>query len=536
MTPSFKPVLADPKLKEMGIHTDEYRYDYSALSLTLKECERIGDDDRYLQIVRSIAKDDLFFLMYFVLGIPCNDPFVLARIYEVQDKHHMTLDLWAREHWKSTILTYALIIWEWIQNPHERIVIFSHTRGIAKGFLRRIKQTLETNILLKGAYPNVFFQKPETDAPKWSENDGIYVRRPKEYLEASLEAWGLVDGMPTSKHYTKRIYDDLITEKSVATPDQLRKVSDRFRLSESLGARGGEKRVIGTRYWHKDTYHEIMGNKRYTTRIYPAEIDDYGEAKFQGMPVYMTREELDAKFDEQGEYIYSAQMLQNPVAASQQKFYEHNIVYYKKTPYLHIYGLCDPANTKKKESSNSVMWVVGVDALRNFFLLDGIVDKLDLGERWEALVTLTQRWGIDAWGYEKYSMQADTSFFDLEMERTGIRFSIVPLGGGVAKDDRIKTLVPIFAKKRFIFPRSIIYKGKDGINHDLITEFITEEYLPFPFCPKDRLDALARILDPDLGVTFPTNRYIEDRDARMDSDPLNLRQSHTRKSNSWMSA
>ena len=104
---------------------------------------------------RKLCKTDLFFLLYFGLGREdVNQPFVVGCIREVEDRHDDTLDLWAREHYKSTIITYGLPFQELINDPENRICIFSHTRPIAKGFLRQIKQTLEGHVPVKKWFPD----------------------------------------------------------------------------------------------------------------------------------------------------------------------------------------------------------------------------------------------------------------------------------------------------------------------------------------------------------------------------------------------
>ena len=154
----------------------------------------------------------------------------------------------------STIITNGLPIQEKNRNPEERIAIFSHTRPIAKGFLRNIKLTLEGNPPVKRWFPDIFWAMPKRQAPKWSEDDGLIVKRKSFANESTLEAWGLVDGQPTSKHFTIRIYDDVVTRESVTTPEQIQKTQLAYELSESLGTEGGHKRVCGTHYSFADAY------------------------------------------------------------------------------------------------------------------------------------------------------------------------------------------------------------------------------------------------------------------------------------------
>ena len=86
------------------------------------------------------------------------------------------------------------------------------------------------------------------------------------YNEATLEAWGLVDGMPTSRHYTIRVYDDVVTKDSVSTSEQIRKTDDAFKLSQFLGARGGSVRVVGTRYHFADQYAKMKSSGAWELR------------------------------------------------------------------------------------------------------------------------------------------------------------------------------------------------------------------------------------------------------------------------------
>ena len=75
------------------------------------------------------------------------------RIREVQEEPNGYLDLWAREHAKSSIITYGLTIFDLMKDPELTFGIFSFSRGIAKDFLKLIKFECEENELLRECYP-----------------------------------------------------------------------------------------------------------------------------------------------------------------------------------------------------------------------------------------------------------------------------------------------------------------------------------------------------------------------------------------------
>jgi hypothetical protein len=201
------------------------------------------------------------------------------------------LDLWAREHYKSTVITFAKTIQDILIDPEITVGFFSHTRPIAKAFLRQIKQEFESNETLKGWFPDILWANPKKESPKWSEDEGIVVKRQSNPKEGTVEAWGLVDGQPTSKHYRTLVYDDVVTRESVSTPDMMAKTTDALALSYNLGAHGGTRRFIGTRYHYNDTYRTIMERGTVKPRIYPATKD----GKVDGEPVFLTREQLAEK-------------------------------------------------------------------------------------------------------------------------------------------------------------------------------------------------------------------------------------------------
>lgn len=470
------------------------------------------------EALRWLCRNDLFFLLRYGLNRPdCDNEWVFARCREVQGAPDGRLDLWAREHYKSTVITFAKSIQDILIDPEITIGIFSHTRPIAKAFLRQIKGELERNETLKSWFPDVLWANPVKDSPKWSEDEGIVVRRSTNPKEATVEAWGVVDGQPTSKHFGVLNYDDVVTRESVSTPDMMAKTTDALALSYNLGAHGGVKRFVGTRYHFNDSYRTLMDRGTVTPRIYPATMD----GSVDGKPVFLTREQLAEKRRDMGPYVFGCQMLQNPKADETQGFKEEwlqflpgQIVDHKLNKVI----LIDPASAKKPSSDYTAGWVLGLGEDRNVYVLDAVRDRLSLTERANLLFRWHRAWRPMATGYERYGKDADIEHFQDRMSRENYRFEITTLGGAMAKNDRIRRLIPWFEKSRIIMPARLIKKNYEGVEVDLIATFKDEEYLAFPVAPHDdMLDALARLIDENLPAAFPepietsNDNYDEDR-------------------------
>lgn len=499
---------------------------YRKLASALPNCS--ASDQR--QIVRHLCRTDLFFLLWF--GLKRQDiakPWLYERCKEVQAHPNGYLDLWARDHYKSTIITFAKTIQDILashgENPvidrEQCIGIFSHTRPIAKGFLRQIKYEFETNELLKAVFDDVLWQKPDKEAPKWSEDDGITVKRKSNPKEATLEAWGLVDGQPTSKHFTGLVFDDVVTRESVTTPDMIAKTTSAVELSFNLGSQGEEwRRMIGTRYHSNDTYRAMIDRQVFKPRIYTATV----EGTVDGEPVLLTREKLAKKRQDMGPYTFGAQMLQNPVADATQGFKRDWIKFYEGTPddvgpSCNRYILVDAANDKRKTNDYTAMWVIGLGQDGNYYALDIVRDRLNLTERADRLMQLHRKWKPKEVRYERYGMMADIQHVKTVQNQQNYRFEIVEVAGSTPKNDRIRRLIPLFEQGKFYLPQSMHKTDYEGQTRELVGDFIEQEFASFPVpLHDDMLDALARIAEPDLPLVWPRLEESDDKPQRYKSE------------------
>ena len=439
----------------------------------------------------------------------------------------------------STIITFAGVIQEIIRDPSITIGIFAHNRPTSKAFLRQVKEELEVNALLKKLFPAIFWEFPSKDAPKWSEDEGIIVRRPTNPKECTVEAWGLVDGMPTSKHYKLRVYDDVVTEKSVTTPEMIKKTTEMWELSDNLGARGGRIWMIGTRYHYGDTYGVVLSRGVIKERRHAATHN----GSFDGHPVFLTEKEWQRKLSLQSKPTIAAQLLLNPLAGSETKFDIKWLNYWEVRPKrLNVYITVDASKGKHSTSDHTAISIIGIDVHRNKYLLDGWCHRMNLSRRWTVLKNAWKRWtrmrGIECVfvGYEQFGMQTDIEYFEERMRVEEIAFPIEevkwPRTGPKSKAQRIERLEPDFRMGRLRLPHianitkegeivpydvaktkaaqaaiaigepwrvasSLMKKDEDDRLYNLLTRFV-EEYMFFPFAPfDDFLDAMSRIYDMD---------------------------------------
>lgn len=424
------------------------------------EWEARTDSFQDIAAVRAFALYDRYFLLVQILGRKdCIHPWIYARCREVEKSPDGHLDLWARDHYKSSVITFAGVIQENMKDPELPVGIFSHTKGIAKAFLRQIKNEYEGNERLRGLFPDIIWESPDKEAPLWSIDHGIILRRKSNPKEASIEAWGLVDGMPTSKHFGLLVYDDVVVKDSVSTPEQIAKTTEMWELSDNLGTSEVRKWHIGTRYSYADTYGVMIERGSVIPRLYAATDD----GTLEGKPVLLSQEVWDRKKRDQGEATISCQMLQNPLAGQQRMFNVADLGLYEVRPEtLNVYILIDPARSKKPGSANTAMAVLGLDYAGNKYLLDGFNHKMDLMERWQRMSQLWVKWtsqiGIQnvAVGYESFGAQADMQYFEEQKMLTRMHFEITelawPRDGEGSKVDRVQRLTPDIRNHKFWLP------------------------------------------------------------------------------------
>lgn len=509
---------------------------------------------------RTMCQNDLYYLavyeldmkfMYFVerkdddgnLKEVVFRPWLFNRCREVQNSPDWHVDIWARDHFKSTIITVLKTIQDILVNPEITVCIYSYNADTARSFVSTIRQNLEKSTM-RELFPDIIPENTKSGRYKDVSDDGTVeekrfkwsdeeftVKRKNRKKESTVQGYGLINQQPTGYHFDLLIYDDVVTPASVLTEAQNNKTYELWKMSLNTGSGDTYKvRIIGTYYSLRDTYFSILnpnyengvtGGSKYTLRKYPCMND--------GRPVLYSEEFIEMKRMTMIGFVFASQMMCDPQESSKFRFLlewipgfvEQSMIEEKKDDY-NFYVIVDPANTKKKESDNTAMVVIATSADRKYYVPDIICTKLNPSERRDTLFSLIRRWTNSKRKpvvfYEMNSMSSDITMINEKMKSDSFYFEIHAastkprirqdsrMTGEPVKASRIMALEPLFRQGRIVFMNTTWNKSWMGSVENTTALFINNEYVNWPFLKHDDvLDALSRIADLDTGVmiSFP---------------------------------
>jgi hypothetical protein len=508
-----------------SVHKAIYKFNYREVFKSLIDApvqQQVG-------VFKRLIEEDLFFVVLAVMQIPkANHPFVVNRCMDVQDGAGTdTLDVWARFHWKSTIITIGETIQYHLKHPDHCTCIMAYARPLAKKFLESIKNVFETSGVLKGCFPESVWQKPEVEAPSWSLDGGLRLKGASaSRKESTIEAFGLIEGQPTGRHYERVVFDDLETDDIRESPDMLEKVYSKFEMAGNLGT-GSEKditRIIGTYYSHFGPMIRIRdrkyqdGRPMYSLRLIPG--SDNG--KRDGTPIWMDQKNWDKEKTSQ---FFNSQQLCDPTPLSELKldFRQLKKIEVDKLPRnLYKFMVLDQAGGDETAKASRDMWSYGVVGVRpqiddigqsDVYLLDVEADKMSHAEGIDGVTRMYLRNGIiNQLGVEKVGLSTTEIHITNALRAYGRRISldarnlVLLKPGGRSKEFRVESALQ--------WPMN---NGKlwysDAI-HTRYIQAIEEEMMKFPFFHVDILDMWAYVYD--LIKTF---HFVDYRDEEFFNVP-----------------
>lgn len=508
------------------IHEGYYLYDYIEVERKIES----GEWDR-LQAYRALILKDLWFLLYFIIGTPDtvggNHPFIVMRCNEIQEgPESHTLDVWARGHLKSSIITIAETIQYQMGHPEHCSCILSYKASVAKDkFLGSIKTILETSEYLKKCFPDVLWDDPKKEAPRWSLDGGLYLKRNTKRGEASIYAGGLIEGMPTGLHFERRVYDDVVTEDIGSSIGMMEDVKKKFDSSQNLKMMVGESyhRVVGTFYHHKDPLVYVReklnagtDKKKYHLRIYPATDD----GSHSGKPVFVSQETLD---DMKSDKTFACQQLCDPSPVDIAKLEVDHIEYIAPSDIplgCFLFIIVDQAGDDEFNVTEGDPWCILTFDVKphltdvgasDIYIKDIISETFSSSAGINAIVEAYVDAGVvRQLGIEKVGMSVTHTQVREALRSRGRRLEIIT-DPKKRKSNAIVLLKPSGRNKEKFIESAISWpldNGKIHISTEVQNKYIEKlalEMMQFPYgVTDDILNCLAYAYDIVLNYEFPT--------------------------------
>lgn len=365
--------------------------------------------------------------------------------------------LMPRGHLKTSVLTIAWVIQQVLINPNITIRVLSYGWGRAVEILTEIKDHL-TNPQLVTLFPEILWESPKKQAPKWGE-DSITVKRTKVVAGYTIKVDSIMGGI-TGSHCDLMVFDDIHDIENTGTPEQIAKVIQRFRNCRSVLKPKGLRIIVGTIWTRDDFYNwcEDQGFPNYrrvaTYNSHDEECDCDDPDAHSYFPALFDIEELRQIKREKGRAFYACQYNLKALADEDLKFTEDMIHYYDgEVPYAHVWILVDPALGRTTHSDESVICVVGKPrdsrmklrvlrskgqkGIKTQKFVEELIDEAVLHLKSGAEVTL---------GIEDAALQYVLhEWIEKELRKRQVPIKPIPLKhGNRPKIERISKLLPLF--------------------------------------------------------------------------------------------
>lgn len=506
-----------------------------------------------MQWYRKVLENDLWFVAYFILRIKkANHPFVVARANEIQRGDEIdVVDLYARDHFKTTLLSTCKPIQKILKNPEERICIFSFKRDAALKIYLPIKEEFEKNSMLHAMYPEILFKNPN-DYDLWTRDQGFKVIRKGSFREPTLMWSALQEGMPTGMHFTGKIYDDIMTADMATSFSEMEDVKHKFDMSQNLtdndtGMDSVNWQVIaGTPYHYLDIFEHLKGIKNhdgslaYKFRKYPATHN----GKEDGIPVLLTQTALDKL--KRNKATFRTQQLLDPMPDEQRKLNGEWLIEIPKDKLpnqLYKFLLVDPAGDEQnmKTRGKGDRWAIallGVEPViddigqSNIYILDLFLRRATLAEAIQAICRMYLLAGrVVKLGVEKVG----TSTYEIHIANALKKFNVFM----TLENERLALLRPGMRNKVERIQSALEWPLQNGKWHYVDScpeqdiKDLKAEMNTFPLGMDDGLDICSYLNDLTKEYKFPKNEatqssgFTKPNDMWLDDDEVGRIDSRT---------
>lgn len=438
--------------------------------------------------LRESCMRDLYVLCKGVLGFRDLDPVLHRRMCDrAQDRSaNRQLHLWPRDHFKTSVYSIGLPIFEYINDHEQAILLAGSTATNASRRLRRIEGVFERNRVFRWLFPECI---PGDFNKRWNQEEALCPRK-EDRVEPTFDTIG-VGGKVTGRHYTTKIVDDVVDETCLGPDGLPSKVAMDAAIqwldySEYLLESEATSRDInvGTRWAKEDPHGHIIKDGRYVVErhsadggccdlhpagqpIFPAtcrRCDSLGPHDGPGHKIMgFTREYL-AVLQQKDPFKYACQMRNNPTDSAITEFkksWVQNFLWVEDGQAVMLgprrvqlgscnsYLIIDPAFTRRAKNDPTGFLVAAMTPTGQHLILDAHECRLDPVELVDAIYAKWRRWKpYEVIAEEVAGAKFITPFLKARADQDSlyIRCRGVQPGGNSPKLARIRGLVGPYSR------------------------------------------------------------------------------------------
>lgn len=417
---------------------------------------------------------------------------------------------------KTFIANICFTAWVLGRDPGKKIIGVSYSQRLSE------KISFRSRILMESNYYRRLFSGSSLDVDQTQKANFMTTKGGGRFSTS-------VGGTLTGEGGNILIFDDPMNPDE-ALSDVKREASNEWVDQAAFSRLNNPKEdsiiCIMQRLHVEDTAAHLMEKDDWLILKFPAETNEtieiqLGDKKWSYAGFLheerMGREVLNQFKRSMGAYAYSAQYLQDPTPKSGGEFNSDLFNYFRTSDFdatrCNLYITVDPATSKKKESDYTAMAVWALAPDQNYYLIDGIKEKLNPTERVNRLFDLHRKWNARTKkpprvGWEEYALSSDIHYIEKRQSQDSYRFPVIKIASKMKKEERIRRLIAPMETGQIWLPNDLWKKDDKGLSRSFINDIIEQEMLLFPYAPHDDfIDAMSRIFDMD--PIFPRVAHID---------------------------
>ena len=428
------------------------------------------------------AKKDFFYFFntYFPHYVEEETPdFHRELIKEVEKEQQIIPVAAPRGFSKSTIITFAYVMWLIIKGYEGIIPIVMDTKDQAEEQTGRIKIELENN-------PRIIndFGKVDTKG-----SDDRFDINSKIRIQA-LGSGQKPRGLKYNQHRPKLIIcDDLENDEAVENPARRKKLLNWFlrALYPALHPKKGKIFIVGT-ILHFDSLLKNLIDS-HNGKVFKAINDGKSlwEERFPISQLLKIRNNI-------GEQAFQQEYMNNPIDSENQDFKLEELYFYEDIDEKIIAKVAyiDPSLGKSKKADYPAIVVGYRGESGTIYIEDSIMKKVKIDTTVSNIFKIYERHNLDYMGVEFVAFQEVLkNWIDDKSKVLGKYLSIKGYNPRGSKDTRIKSLVPLTQNGTIKFKAKRTLGGFKATNDMTI---LIEQFLNYPKNNDDGVDAVHGLI------------------------------------------